>query len=422
MKYDLIIIGGGPAGLAAAIAAKKQGIDNLLVLERDRELGGILNQCIHNGFGLHTFKEELTGPEYAARFIEQAKELNIPYKLNTMVVDISSEKTVTAISKEDGLTVMEAKSVILAMGCRERSRGALNIPGYRPAGIFSAGTAQRLVNMEGYMPGKEVVILGSGDIGLIMARRMTLEGAKVKVVAELMPYSGGLKRNIVQCLDDFGIPLKLSHTVVDIDGKERVKGVTLAEVDSKGKPIPGTEEYIPCDTLLLSVGLIPENELSRGLGIELHPLTNGPIVDQHRETSVPGIFAAGNVVHVHDLVDFVSEEAEIAGKYAALTAAKTAAGQMDIPAEDIIIEPGNGIRTCVPQHIAKTANGESVRLFMRVRKPMRNVTLEISNQGEVILSKRLLVAKPSEMIAVDLPADKEQALKDKLTIAIREEA
>ena len=269
-EYDIVIIGGGPAGLAAAVAARDNGIESILILERDKELGGILNQCIHNGFGLHTFKEELTGPEYAARFEEQVYERKIEYKLNTMVMDISHDKVVTAMNREEGLFEIQARAVILAMGCRERSRGALNIPGYRPAGIYCAGTAQRLVNMEGFMPGREVVILGSGDIGLIMARRMTLEGARVKVVAELMPYSGGLKRNIVQCLDDYGIPLKLSHTVVDIRGKERLEGITLAAVDEKGKPIPGTEEDYTCDTLLLSVGLIPENELSNGMGVKMN--------------------------------------------------------------------------------------------------------------------------------------------------------
>ena len=316
--YDLIIIGGGPAGLAAAASARDQGVEKILILERDNEPGGILNQCIHNGFGLHTFHEELTGPEYAYRYIQQVQERNIPVRLHTMVLNISENpdcrdengctlKTVTAMNREEGLMQLSAKAVILAMGCRERPRGALNIPGFRPAGIYSAGTAQRLVNMEGFMPGREIVILGSGDIGLIMARRMTLEGAKVKVVAELMPYSGGLQRNIAQCLDDFGIPLKLSTTVVDIDGKERVKGVTLARVDENRRPIPGTEEYIPCDTLLLSVGLIPENELSSRLGVELSGITSGPCVNESLETSVSGVFACGNVLHVHDLVDYVSQ-------------------------------------------------------------------------------------------------------------------
>ena len=307
-EYDIVIIGGGPAGLAAAVAARDNGIESILILERDKELGGILNQCIHNGFGLHTFKEELTGPEYAARFEEQVYERKIEYKLNTMVMDISHDKVVTAMNREEGLFEIQARAVILAMGCRERSRGALNIPGYRPAGIYCAGTAQRLVNMEGFMPGREVVILGSGDIGLIMARRMTLEGARVKVVAELMPYSGGLKRNIVQCLDDYGIPLKLSHTVVDIRGKERLEGITLAAVDEKGKPIPGTEEDYTCDTLLLSVGLIPENELSNGMGVKMNRVTSGPVVNESLETNIEGVFACGNVLHVHDLVDFVSEE------------------------------------------------------------------------------------------------------------------
>ena len=316
VKRDIVIIGGGPAGLAAALAAKKEGAESILILERDKELGGILNQCIHNGFGLHTFQEELTGPEYAARFIRMVKEQQIEYRLNTMVMDISQDKVITAMSRQEGMYQIRAKAVILAMGCRERPRGALNIPGYRPAGIYSAGTAQRLVNMEGFMPGKKVVILGSGDIGLIMARRMTLEGAEVKAVAELMPYSGGLKRNIVQCLNDYDIPLKLSHTVVDIHGKERVTGITLAKVDEKGKPIPGTEEEYACDTLLLSCGLIPENELTRGLGADMDGKTGGPVVGENLECSIPGVFACGNVLHVHELVDHVSAEAEKAGNYA----------------------------------------------------------------------------------------------------------
>ena len=347
MKRDIVIIGGGPAGLAAAEAAVQAGARDVLILERDTRLGGILNQCLHNGFGLHTFKEELTGPEYAARFEARVRALQIEYKLGTMVLSISPEKTVTAVSREEGLVTIEAKAVILAMGCRERARGALNIPGFRPAGIFSAGTAQRLVNMEGYMPGREVVILGSGDIGLIMARRMTLEGAKVRVVAELQPYSGGLKRNIVQCLDDYGIPLKLSHTVTEIHGKERVTGVTISAVDENLKPIPGTEEFYSCDTLLLSVGLISENELSTGAGVALSRVTNGPVVNESLETNVPGIFACGNVLHVHDLVDYVSEEAAAAGRAAAVYL------QQGEQREDkaIHIKVSGGVRYTVPFYL-----------------------------------------------------------------------
>lgn len=319
MKKELVIIGGGPAGMAAAVAAFDKGIHDILILERDQELGGILNQCIHNGFGLHTFREELTGPEYAARYIEMVKERNIPYLLHTMVTELQGGDSccVTAMNRIDGLFTIEAKAVVLAMGCRERPRGAMNIPGYRPAGIYSAGTAQRFVNREGRLPGKEVVILGSGDIGLIMARRMQLQGANVKLVAEILPYSGGLMRNIVQCLNDFDIPLKLSHTVTEIHGKERVTGVTVSKVDENLKPIPGTEEYIACDTLLLSCGLIPENELSEGAGAEMDPVTKGPVVNAELETTAEGIFACGNVLHVHDLVDNVSKEAHLAGEHAA---------------------------------------------------------------------------------------------------------
>ena len=316
-QIDLVIIGGGPAGMSAAVAAYESGIRNLLILERDAHLGGILQQCIHNGFGLHRFGEELTGPEYAWRYEQQVRDLNIPYLLNTMVLDISPEKIVTATNCEEGVFQIQAKAVILAMGCRERAKGALNIAGTRPAGIYSAGTAQKYVNLKGYMPGKNVVILGSGDIGLIMARRMTLEGAKVHAVCELMPYSGGLARNIEQCLNDFNIPLQLSHTVVEIHGKERLEGVTIAKVDERRRPIAETREYIPCDTLLLSVGLIPENELSKTASVPLDRVTSGAVVDQDRQTAVEGIFACGNVLHVHDLVDYVSEEAEIAGKSAA---------------------------------------------------------------------------------------------------------
>ncbi len=321
--YDIVIVGGGPAGLAAALAARENGVADILILEREDRLGGILNQCIHNGFGLHTFQEELTGPEYAARYIEKVEELQIPYKLQTMVLNIMPDKRVAAMNREDGLFEVQAKAVILAMGCRERPRGALNIPGFRPAGIYTAGTAQRLVNIEGFLPGRKIVILGSGDIGLIMARRLTLEGARVQAVVEILPKSGGLQRNIVQCLEDFDIPLLLRHTVVDIKGRERVSGVTVSAVDEQGKPIPGTGQEYDCDTLLLSVGLIPENELTRELGARMDPATHGPVVNEKLETTIPGVFACGNVLHVHGLVDSVSEEAAEAGKNAAVSIKQT---------------------------------------------------------------------------------------------------
>lgn len=398
MKYDLVVIGGGPGGLAAAIEAKKNGIDNILVIERDKELGGILQQCIHNGFGLHEFKEELTGPEYAQRFIEKLLEMNIEYKLDTMVLDLTEDKKIHAINSKDGYMVIEAKAVILAMGCRERTRGAISIPGDRPSGVFTAGAAQRFINMEGYMVGKKVLILGSGDIGLIMARRLTLEGAEVKAVVELMPFSGGLTRNIVQCLDDYNIPLYLSHTVIDVVGKDRLEKVVIAKVDENRKPIPGTEKEYECDTLLLSVGLIPENDISRKTGLEIDRRTNGLIVNEMMETSAEGIFACGNVVHVHDLVDFVSAEARKAGAAAARYIKNEV---KDGEYKEII--NGKGITYTVPQKFRGENIDKTLEIFMRVNNIYKNVKLEVKDEEKVLMSLNKQHLAPGEMEKVMVP-------------------
>ena len=417
-EYDIVIIGGGPAGLAAALEARKSGVESILILEREGRLGGILNQCIHNGFGLHTFKEELTGPEYAQRYIEQVEAEKIPYCLNATVVSVEADRTVTYVGREWGLQRILAKAVILAMGCRERPRGALNIPGFRPAGIYSAGTAQRLINIEGAVVGKEVVILGSGDIGLIMARRMTLEGAKVKVVAEIMPYSGGLRRNIVQCLEDFGIPLKLSHTVVEIRGKKRVEGVVLAKVDENRRPISGTEEFIPCDTLLLSVGLLPENELTRKLNVAMSPVTGGPEVNEHMETQLPWLFACGNVLHVHDLVDYVSGEAAFAGKSAA-DFVKKRRGEGGAAVQ---IQAQNGVRYTVPQKICLDQVEQDITVRFRVGQVFRDVELCVYYDEKCVQRKKKKVMAPGEMEQVILKKESLAAYPDlkELRICVEE--
>ena len=397
IEKELVVIGGGPAGMAAAIAAHREGVRDILVLERDDALGGILRQCIHNGFGLHRFGEELTGPEYAARYEKELRDLQIPFMLGTMVTEISPDKTVTAMNSERGIFKIKAKAIILAMGCRERPRGALNTPGSRPAGVFTAGTAQKYVNMKGYMPGREVVILGSGDIGLIMARRMTLEGAKVHAVCEIMPYSGGLARNIEQCLNDFDIPLKLSHTVTEIHGKDRVSGVTISKVDERRRPIAGTEEYIPCDTLLLSCGLIPENELTLGAGIGLDRVTGGARVDGGRETEIPGIFACGNVLHVHDLVDFVSEEAVIAGK-----AAVAHIRGEENKCASIAISTDGMIRYTVPQRISSHVD---TTVYFRVADVYRDKKITVRDGDKVVFEKRAMKLAPGEMESITLKAE-----------------
>lgn len=414
LNYDIVVVGGGPAGMAAAIAAKKGGCESILILERDTRIGGILLQCIHNGFGLHHFGEELTGPEYAGRFSDEVEKLGIEYKTDTMVLEVNAKKQVTAINTKDGLMQIQAKAVILAMGCRERTRGALVIPGTRPAGIFTAGSAQRFVNIDGYLPGKKVVILGSGDIGLIMARRLTLEGAEVKLICELMPFSAGLRRNIVQCVENFNIPLKFSHTITKIHGKERVEGVSVAAVDKNRKPLPETEEFIECDTLLLSVGLIPENEISNGCGISIDSTTSGPIVNEHMQTSVEGIFACGNTVHVHDLVDFVTAESLRAGE----NAAKYVSGAKAKNPQNVVLRPGNRVRYTVPQHIESTESETPISIMFRPTDVYRNVQIVAYSNNERIKATKKKIVRPGEMQVLELSPEQLAKVKDNLTISI----
>lgn len=415
MKYDLVVVGGGPAGLAAAYEAHENGVEKILIIERDKELGGILNQCIHNGFGLHTFKEELTGPEYAGRFIDMVEGTNIEVMLDTMVLEIEG-KIIHAINTEKGYLTIEAEAIVLAMGCRERTRGAISLPGDRPSGIFTAGAAQRFINMEGYMVGKKVVILGSGDIGLIMARRMTLEGAKVEAVVELMPYSNGLTRNIVQCLEDYGIPLYLSHTVIDVKGDGRLEKVIIAKVDENRQPIKGTEIEFDADTLLLSVGLIPENELSKNAGVELDLRTNGLVVSESMETNREGIFACGNVVHVHDLVDFVTEEAKNAGK----NAAKYIKGKKRLN-HFTEIKNGENISYTVPQKFEIESLDGNLNVFMRVRNVFKNKQIVVRDEeGNVIQSFKKPHVVPAEMERITILKDKLKNAKGAITISLED--
>ncbi len=414
INKNLVIIGGGPAGLAAAKSAYDAGERDIVILERQSELGGILNQCIHNGFGLHTFKEELTGPEYAQRYIDEVTSRDIEYKLDTTVLAVSGDKVVTAVNESDGLLKYKAKAVIVACGCRERPRGGINVAGSRCAGIFSAGTAQKLINIDGYMPGKEVVILGSGDIGLIMARRMTFEGAKVKAVVELMPYSSGLNRNIVQCLKDFDIPLLFSHTVVDIKGDGRISSVVIAQVDEKLAPIMSTAQEIECDTLLLSIGLVPEKELAEKAGVKISPITGGAIVDESMMTSVDGIFECGNVLHVHDLVDFVSKESEDAG----LSAARYIAGGASA-GEKVAIVGADGVRYVVPHYLSKDADVGKLQLKMRVANVFKNKRLVADLDGEEIISKKKQIVTPGEMESVTLTAEQVKKIQSGKTLTLR---